>query len=418
MKFLVLGGGNCQLNLIKKIKSLGHTVIVSDYYDDAPGKALCDIKSLTSTFDIEANISLAKKYNIDAVVTAGTDQPVFTAAKVAKATKIPFALSVSGARNVTNKKYMKELFVDNNIPTNEFVVIDETFNLDQISHLRTPLVIKPLDSQGQRGVLKLDSYDDIKKNFSNVLSFSRVNEILVEEYYPSDEITVSGWVCNGTPYILTVTDRVTYCNYPNIGICTAHNFPSKYFKRYNEEILSISNKIVKSFKIENGPIYFQMLIGNEGIKVNEIACRLGGAYEDISIPYLTGIDILQLLIDSSLGKTINEDKLKKYSLDNNLKLSSVQLLFSDSGTVSYITKSESINKLPGVIDCNYSISEGSKIEPITNATQRIGYAVISGESPSDLNTKIKNVFDNIKILDNKNKNLIINFNNYSTNYYK
>lgn len=418
MKFLVLGGSNCQLNLIKKAKALGHTVIVSDYYEDAPGKALCDIKSLTSTFDIEANISLAKEYNIDAVVTSGTDQPVFTAAKVAAEIGIPFTLSVSQARNVTNKKFMKELFINNNIPTNNFVVIDETFDLDKISHLKAPFVIKPLDSQGQRGVLKLDSFNDIKENFSKVLSFSRSNEILVEEYYPSDEITISGWVCNGTPYILTVTDRVTYNNYPNIGICTAHNFPSKHMKKYNKEILSISNKIVESFKIENGPIYFQMLIGNEGIKVNEIACRIGGAYEDIFIPYLTGVDILQLLIDSSLGKAIDDNKLKKYSLEHNPKLLSAQLLFSDFGTVSHITKADSINQLPGVIDCDFIISKDDKIAPITNATQRIGYAIISGESPSDLNTKIKNVFNNIEVLDCENKNLIINFNNYSNNYYK
>lgn len=418
MKFLVLGGGNCQLNLIKKVKALGHTVIVSDYYEDAPGKALCDIKSLTSSFDIEANISLAKEYNVDAVVTSGTDQPVFTAAKVAESIDIPFALSVSEARSVTNKKVMKELFIYNNIPTNNFAVIDETFKLDEISHLKGPFVIKPLDSQGQRGVLKFDSFDDIKNNFSKVLSFSRSNEILVEEYYPSDEITVSGWVCNGNPYILTVTDRVTYNNYPNIGICTAHNFPSKHFEKYHEEIVSISNKIVESFKIKNGPIYFQMLIGDKGIKVNEIACRLGGAYEDLFIPYLTGVDILQLLIDSSLGKAIDEGKLKKYSLENNFKLLSVQLLFSNSGTVSYITKADSINKLPGVIDCNYNISRGDKLAPITNATQRIGYAIISGESPSDLDTKIENVFNNIEVLDYENKNLIINFNNYSKNYYK
>ena len=156
---------------------------------------------------------------------------------------------------------------------------------------------------------------------------------LVEEYYENDEITVSGWVENDNTHVLTVTDRVTYDNYPSIGVCTAHDFPSKHFKSYAKEIIEITKNIVKSFKIHNGPIYFQMLIGKEGIKVNEIACRIGGAYEDEFIPHLTGIDILDMVIDYSLGENIDYTRLREYEVLNNNKKLSVQLLFAKPGTI-------------------------------------------------------------------------------------
>lgn len=62
-------------------------------------------------------------------------------------------------------------------------------------------------------------------------------------------------------YPLTITDRVTISNGPHIGVCTSHEYPSKYMENYKDEIITISEKIVTSFSITNGPVYIQMLIG-------------------------------------------------------------------------------------------------------------------------------------------------------------
>ncbi len=110
MKLLVLGGGNCQVNAILRAKQKGCNVIVSDYYDDAPGKEYCDFKELVSTFSIEENIEVAKKYEIDGVMTIGTDQPVYTAANIAEELGIPSNIDVFTAKAVTNKRVMKNIF--------------------------------------------------------------------------------------------------------------------------------------------------------------------------------------------------------------------------------------------------------------------------------------------------------------------
>src|SRR5690554_5223048 len=103
MKLLILGGGSGQLSAIKKAKDKGHEVIVSDYYEDAPGKFFAAYGETVSTFDIEGNIKVGEKYNIDGVMTVGTDQPVYTAAKVAESLALPFFISLQTAKAVTNK---------------------------------------------------------------------------------------------------------------------------------------------------------------------------------------------------------------------------------------------------------------------------------------------------------------------------
>ncbi|WP_291632639.1 ATP-grasp domain-containing protein [Clostridium sp.] len=409
MKLLILGGGNCQFNAILRAKQMGHTVIVSDYYEDAPGKKFCDYSEIASTFSIDDNISVAKKYDIDGIITLGTDQPVYTVAKVTKECNLPSFLNLDAAKAVTNKKIMKNIFKLNSIPTVKFAFLKSDFRDCELEHMCFPVVIKPLDSQGQRGVYKLNSIVKIREYFEDVISYSREEEALVEEYYENDEITVSGWVENDNTHVLTITDRVTYDNYPSIGICTAHDFPSKHFKNYAKEIIEITKNIVKCFKIHNGPIYFQMLIGKEGIKVNEIACRIGGAYEDEFIPHLTGIDILDMVIDYSLGENIDYTRLREYEVLNNNKKLSVQLLFAKPGTIKSIGDLGIVTNLPGVINAKINFKPGDNIKEITNATQRVGYMIIEGNNLKDLHLNIDNAFDKIAIYDKNNINMIIKF---------
>jgi phosphoribosylamine-glycine ligase len=409
MKLLILGGGNCQQNAILRAKQKGHTVIVSDYYEDAPGKKYCDYRELGSTFSIEDNVKISRKYNIDGILTLGTDQPIYTVAVVAKEAGVPSFLDLDVAKAVTNKKIMKNLFKLKSIPTAKFVFLKSDFRDCKLEHMCFPVVIKPLDSQGQRGVYKLNSIVQIREYFDDVLSYSREEEALVEEYYENDEITVSGWVENDNTHVLTITDRVTFDNYPSIGVCTAHDFPTKHFNNYAKEIIEITKYIVKSFKIHNGPIYFQMLIGKEGIKVNEIACRIGGAYEDEFIPHLTGIDILDMVIDYSLGENIDYTRLREYEVLNNNKKLSVQLLFAKPGTVKSIGDLDIVKNLPGVINAKINFKPNDEIKEITNATQRVGYMIIEGNNHKDLNDNIDRAFDNIAIYDKNNSNMIIRF---------
>ncbi|MGM0409559.1 MAG: ATP-grasp domain-containing protein [Bacillota bacterium] len=407
MRLQILGGGSGQLSAIKKAKSLGHEVVVCDYLEEAPGKKIADFAELVSTFDIKRNIEVAKKYKVDGIFTVGTDQPVYTAAQVASKLNLPTHLKLKTAKEVTNKRDMKRKFTKANIPTVKYEIIDKNFFYDIFEDFKFPVVVKPLDSQGQRGIFKLNSVKEIRNHFEEVITYSREEKILVEEYYESEEITVSGWVHENELTILTITDRVTHENKNHIGICSAHIFPSKFLKEYHNEIRNISEKIVSSFSINNGPIYFQMLIGKDGVKVNEIASRIGGAYEGDFMPNLTGVDILKMMINLSLGKKIDYQSLKNYKLANNEKWLSVQLFFARPGIINKITPAEKIKKLKGVSQIAYNFDVGDKINEIENATERAGYYIVKASSKNQLKKRIADVFNNLKILNDRGENLVI-----------
>lgn len=407
MRLMVLGASKAQLNTIRRAKEAGHYVIASDYNEKTVGKDYADAKWLGSTFDVEQTYNGAVNYNIDGIMTMGTDQPVLTVAKIADRLGLPTFLSVNTALAVTNKEIMKKKFTSHKIPTVDYCLFQPNEYNEKLERLEYPVVIKPVDSQGQRGIFVVNTPSEVKDYYNDVIAYSREKVILVESYYKNDEITISGWVQNGDLTILTVTDRVTFESKEQIGICLSHEFPSKHLEKYSGEITMLSEQIVKDFGIENGPIYFQFFIGNDGVKVNEIACRIGGAYEDEFIPYLTNIDILEMTINGSLGLAQDVSKLSTYNVLENHKFLSAQLFFCNPGIISYMPTEAEIRKLPGVIGVGYNYSIGDTIKAVSNATQRVGYVIVVADSKKELEKRLEIVYNELVVLNEKDENIIV-----------
>ncbi len=392
-KVLMLGAGECQINLINRLKEKNHDVVICDYYKDSPGKRINGKNYLVSTFDLDGNLKVAENEMVDCLITAGTDQPVKTVSYVSGKMGIKSFLTYEQSLNMTNKKRMKEIFKSSNIPYVDYQLIKKDIEESEII-IKFPAVLKPLDSQGQRGIYKVNDFKEIKKYISDSFLYTQEDEILLEEYYPNDEITVSGWVEEGKTYILSISDRETFSENVNIGICKGHRYPSIHFKEYKDEIVDLTEKIVKVFKIDNGPIYFQMLIGKEGIKLNEVAARLGGAYEDEYIPIATGVSLLDLLIDRSLNDFSHDYFIDKDYLDIN-KYIYILLLFSKPGVVKKITPLDSIS---AIHSGKLFIKEGDSIGVMTNATSRIGYGIIVADSEKELDSKIDKFWKEFNII--------------------
>lgn len=401
---MVLGGSNCQLHALMRAEKEGYRVVLADYTDEPPGAHYAHVHRKVSTFDVPECIKAAREEGVQAVMTMGTDQPVYTAACVSQELGLPSFLTPKEALAVTNKKVMKQILTDHGIPTALYRLIDHTSLPEDLWTLTPPLVIKPLDSQGQRGIFKCQGRKELLSHLPETLSFSRCREALAEQFYPSDEITVSGWVKDGRLTVLTVTDRLLYPDPVHIGICIGHRFPSVHMDRY-EEIADMSQKVTCAFQLKEGPFYLQLLIGREGIFVNELACRIGGAFEDVIIPYLTGFDILGAVMDLSFGREVTLDLPKDFRADRIKTCAAVQLMFCRSGTIRRCTPLSELKKLPFLLDCGYNYEPGQEIPAAQNATARFGHGVIVGDEDT-IEEHIRQFYDTLKVVSVTGDNLI------------
>jgi len=405
-RLLIVGAGSCQINAIKRMKELGHYVIAADYNLWTEGKALADQQVVADAFDEESIYQCAKNNQIDGILTVGTDQPVYVVNSVADRLKLPHFIDIETALWVTNKKAMKNRFAQFKIPTIPFAVVRRNFSGTALTGLKPPYVIKPIDSQGQRGIFKVDTIDEIRMHFEDVLKYSRSEEILVESFYESTEVTVSGWVTRGKVSIFTITDRVTFPSDIRIGVCIAHQFPSVHQNVLGQKIVDLTQTLCSHFNIDEGPIYFQFLVGEKGILVNEIACRLGGAYEDVTIPYVTGINVLDLNIEASYEPSSG---FHGYTYDAKSKPFNTQLFFCKPGKIINMVPVSVLKALPFILDAGYNVRIGDSIGDIENASQRAGYFIVTGENEAEIETNIQKVYQLLEIHSSEGKNLVVSY---------
>lgn len=418
-RLMVLGGGSGQLRALARARKLGFTVICADRDPACPGREYANEFVEVSTFDYQGIVREARRGAVDAIYAIGSDQPILVAARVSEELGLPYPLSAETATAVTNKRVMKKRFAEVGIATARWCLLSDdpsAWNAPGLADLTPPYVAKPVDSQGQRGVARIATMEELEAHLPSVLSYSRESVMLVEEYYPSTEVTVSGWARNGEADIWTITDRVTIDSPTSLGVCSAHRFPSVHSPHRDEEIAGITGAIVSAFGIENAPIYFQMLVGDRGILVNEIASRLGGAYEDQSIPLVTGIDVLGLSlgeVSAAVRSVTAKDGIPEPwtgGVASGIATAgafSVPLMFASPGMVSRYEGFEEMRSLDGVAECRPLLPIGTRILPMSNSTQRIAYAVIAGDTPEDVNTLVDTLFDRLRVLDDTGRNMLV-----------
>lgn len=395
MKVMVLGANAHQARAIQRVQELGHDAVAVDNRTDSPGKRVADEAVFASTFDANTCVVEAKRLEVNGVFTSGTDQPVLTAALIQDALDLPATFTVDLARKLTNKRWMKAHFDVCGLPTLPWVLIGKDYRDHEIP-FSFPAVMKPVDSQGQRGIFLVESHAEIRAHLDETLRFSREDQVLVERHYQSDEVTVSGWVTEGEAVILSITDREIFKSKGQLGICLSHENPTRFAHRYGDELEALTHRIVADFEIQNGPIYFQFLIGQDGIVINEIAGRIGGAHEDVVIPKTTGFDLLGSQVRVALGEAV--DKPRVVSWRKPAILSSVQLFFVSPCKIEKITQPKA-GSIESLVEWGLHIQEGQRIGSIENATARAGYAIFLSESESALQRDVKAFYQEMKIID-------------------
>lgn len=393
-KLMLLGGSQCQLAAARAVKAMGHTLVLADYLANPPAAPLCDRHVRVSTFDVRGCIRAAREARVEGVFTVGTDQPVYTAACVARVLGLPTPISAATALKATNKRAMKAAFERFQVPSAPYACLRRGQGAEALRGLGAPLVLKPSDSQGQRGVFKVASPQEAVSRLDETLAFSRMTVALVEAFYPSEEVTFSGYLHGGRLYPLLLTDRQHVRDALHIGVCAAHRYPSVH-AALAPEINRICGRVAIALGATEGPLYVQLLIGARGVLVNEAACRIGGAFEDVTIPFATGFDILGAVIRAALGEPLPSPPEAIAGQTAGLQMS-VQMLFCKPGTVAAVTPAEQLCRLPGVLSAGYNYGVGDTLPALENATMRFGHCVLASNA-GDMDALVRALYGQARV---------------------
>ena len=202
---LIISGGKEAIVGINRAKKLGYRVVVSDGDPQAPGFAYADHKIIASTYDIEGTIKKIQEYQIqfqkiDGVISIASDVPK-TVSNVASFFNLP-SISTGTAEICSNKYLMKKVFKKNNIKIPWFVEIRTLEDLKLNIKNHNQLVLKPTDSRGSRGVLKISKESNLNDCFNISKSYSNNGILILEKFIEGTQISTESIVINSKIYNL------------------------------------------------------------------------------------------------------------------------------------------------------------------------------------------------------------------------
>jgi len=157
---------------------------------------------------------------------------------------------------------------------------------------RYPVVVKPADAAGQRGVFAAASRDEVAAGLERTLSFSSMREAIVEEWLPGPEVSANAFALDGRLVVCEVSDRLTLEGYPG-GLPRAHVLPSQAASP--EEVAAVAallGRLATALGIRRGPLYAQLKLTPAGPRLIEVSPRLDGCHLWLLVRAVTGVDLL------------------------------------------------------------------------------------------------------------------------------
>ncbi len=391
MKALVLAGGFPQIALINEIKSRGIEVVLADYYEKPVAREYADFFYQVSTLDIDGITEVAKKEKVDFLITACTDQALLTVARVSEELGLPCYIDYKTALNVTNKEYMKRVFVENDIPTAKHITAGK-LNKDEISGLKYPMIVKPVDCNSSKGVKKVNNYTELETAFAKAVEYSRTDTAVVEEFVSGVEISVDVYVEDGKANVLAVSKSDKIASDEKFVIFRG-GYPVKEANSVMPQIEETVQKIADAFGLQNTPMLVQLITDGKQISVLEFSARTGGGVKYILIENASRFDVIKAVVDLTLGEKPHYEKqppASEYFVN--------EFIYCKPGCFERLEGFEEL-KQEGIMKDYYLFKwKGAKFDTVENSGDRIGGFSVCADSFAELTEKHNEIAKRIKVI--------------------
>lgn len=295
----IIGASYLQLPLIEKAKELGYTTHVFAWAANDVGETVADHFYPISITEVDQITEKCREIGICGICSIATDLGNITVNRVANALGLP-CNSLESTKKSTNKHLMRQAFETNGDPSPKSIQVDENTDISSLN-LSFPVIVKPTDRSGSRGIFKLESREGLEEAIRLALTEGFEKKALIEEYAEGTEYSVEGISFHGVHHILAMTLKYT-TGAPHF-IETGHMEPAPVSDDMYCKVVDVIKHALDTLEIKNSASHSELKIDKEGnIKIIEIGSRMGGdCIGSDLVEYSTGIDYLKAVIDVACG---------------------------------------------------------------------------------------------------------------------
>lgn len=373
---LVLGGSEYQKHSIISIKNDNHSIYLLDRDSNPFCKQYADYFEAIDYSDKHKVLKYAKDNKIDCIVPLN-DFGVHAAFYVSQKLGL-INSNYATAKCSTDKGLMREIWQIEQIPQPQFKIFQKDDLIDP-EQFNFPVVVKPTDSSGGRGITIASNPDELIFSIELAKSFTvQNNRIIIEEFMDGIEVTVEGLAYNGTIECLTMSDKIKPDS--KYRVATSLNYPAFFDDQTQQSIFNVVIRAAEALGISNGAIHAELIVSynTEEIRIVELGARGGGGHVFGQIIHaVTGIDVPKEYTKILLGEKPNLDKLHNKGC--------VYRFFNPNqhGILESIEYNPKIFENDFVLDYGFTIKVGDSYEGLSNSLKRIGFIVVNGTNRDD-----------------------------------
>lgn len=308
-KILLLGGSAQQIVAIKTAKKLGYYTVLCDFLADNPGQFVADKFYLISTTDKDAVLQVAQKESVDGVLAYASDPAAPTAAYVAEKMELP-GNPYSSVDILCNKDKFREFLARNGFNTpiaKGYEGIENALVDLKNNYYKYPVIVKPVDSSGSKGVGKINSYDEAEKKIICAMEYSRSKKIVVEEYVKKFgyQVAGDGLSIDGTLVFRYFANDHFNKKCVNPFVPISASFPYNMSEDVQNKIHNEIQRLLNLLHMQTSTYNFDIRIDSDyNVYLMEVAPRDGGNYIPDVIKYATGWDLVECSVKAAMGDKI------------------------------------------------------------------------------------------------------------------
>ncbi len=363
-KLVIIGANDFQNQLILKAKKLNIETHVFAWKCGADGERTADFFYPISITEKDKILRKCEEIKPDGVISIASDLASITVNYIAENLGL-VGNGIESSLMSTNKYLMRKAFEKGGDPSPKYYCSSE-INEEIVSSLQFPLIVKPIDRSGSRGITKVKNKEELfdAVKIAEDLSFDK--KAMIEEFVEGDEFSVEYVSYRGKHFFLALTKKFT-TGEPHF-IETGHIQP---FNMPNDVLVNVKKTVehaLDTLKIKYGASHSEIKIDEYGsIKIIEIGGRMGGDCIGSDLVYLsTGYDFLKFVIQIACGEKPDIFPTGKK------RIAQVKFLFNQDD----IDQLEKIKKEnPNSIYRISNISR-SNIGQVSDSSTRLGYYIL------------------------------------------
>lgn len=309
-KLLLLGGSKYLIPVINAAHKLGCYVITCDYLPDNYAHKFADEYINISIVEKEKVLEIAQKKRINGILSFACDPGVITAAYVAEKMQLPYVADYQTVCILQNKDLFRKLLQEHgfNVPKSKSYSNIKAA-MFAINEFKLPVIVKPVDSAGSKGVSKVSHFGQWNQAIENAFCFSIKKRIIIEEYIESmgDPTDSDCFSVDGKMVCVTFSNQKFDHNALNPYTPAGFSFPSNMDNKYQKDLILQLQKLCNILNLKTSIYNVEARIGKDGkAYIMEVSPRGGGNRLAEMIRYATDIDLIEASVQSAIGMEIQE----------------------------------------------------------------------------------------------------------------